>query len=1407
MVAYRNPRATAERAIAIGRARVAAAHAELAGMPGWLQVGDPARLPDPADALAATRAAELRDAIARDEQALAQLDAALDAIDGPRPPSIRLFLRWSQWLEGLPDAAHLLAELHPDPRRLFLGAEPAMTAATADRIIATVAARGGRVGDGQSFVQQAGLTDDDVFDLDETAANLLDPLPPDASLGVLLPLRLETRYRRPGPGDQWILMLRVFPDPVATDQPPATATEPEAAAVAACWTQAGGDLGSATGPAAWSALVAAVGGPRAAWLMRTVPVSRDGAGFVAEGGDFRRQGDTTTAEAVALPDVLQVWGDRGAGLEPLGELHPDLEAIAAQSDFAALRENVTADHVPDLWWTSFDVARTVGLATEIPLGNDPHLRVLLVTGLAAADAPLPFPNLSARGTLGVLSPMTPTNTVAGQPAADLGDSATAWLAAAGPASTSDADADAVVTALTGRTLPGVYAPGFPPQGILGAAAGTAPDVAPGSLPSPLHAAGLLVTALWPVLWQRMMKDVAGVGEQAWAIGEWARRLVAPLGPFAPIRVDEVPYGVLPVADLDGWVAGITDPPWESGLRDRSRTLLPMWTAAAESAGTATGADTAHLLEILGRVPTAREPGSRLLLPVELRVLLAAALSEPDPTAYLDLWRRADAPWADLGLTATRRFWTFGGVDRVLAGGEPVRDSLERYFGLSWETLAFTPDNAAIDGHGGKVTPGFLARLLRHAFVLTQAEVNRLSPDNLPSWQPTLDLGLGDARKLAILAEGADRVLDLPRFARDAMAQQPPDARVEMVCRQFQYVREAAREIAALGDAFAPRAPYDAALSAVLDTSSHRLDPWITALATRRLRRLSARGVPRRLGAYGWVDDLSPRDASTPPTRAGLLHAPSHTQAVTSAVLRDKAIRTEDATWQLQIESSSARLAKRLGDDVRLGIHLSEAIGREIERRAGEPGRVVDLRRRFPARPEWAGRRVCDGLLVLAAAEAGDPAVADLGPLADLRHVLDTYGDLLVADAVHDVVSGRGGAAAEAMHAAAGLAAPPELRFLHTAREGWSVKTTVLAALPAGDAAGIGAGPVAIVDPFVAALVNASVPAESWTFADGAGAPTLAQLGLSASDTITIPEEHLRAAAETRLGAPSTGGSSGRARVTRLARVFGAQTGLPDAAAAGSGADQLLVRLTALRAAAASVAAAGDDASRLQWGLPPDPAEADVVLAQRLSAAGDPAGDATLDAPALTERVRALVAPVETLPLVCAAPLPALTAAPGIDRDWLEVVAAVRPAMARLEAVQVREAWPAACDAPARLWTRPAANEHRVIAYGPGVGAVGPVGIAVLDVWAETVPSGEHATWAAFGYDAPRARAPQAVLLAIPADEATPLSAAEIPRTVLSARSLARARMAMPDGLPDLVLGVPSSLLLAAGPAAAEVVES
>lgn len=209
-----------------------------------------------------------------------------------------------------------------------------------------------------------------------------------------------------------------------------------------------------------------------------------------------------------------------------------------------------------------------------------------------------------------------------------------------------------------------------------------------------------------------------------------------------------------------------------------------------------------------------------------------------------------------------------------------------------------------------------------------------------------------------------------------------------------------------------------------------------------------------------------------PTVGGFLHAPSHTQALTAVILRDRYI-TEGLTtattpgarniWSMQLSSDRIRLAQELLEEVRLGAHLYEVLGRWVERIAAQtPGRdpVADartLRQTFPLHPgipQWAipPGTPCNGLNAL-------NALLDLAPLllplddakrADLRalrEALDAYGDLLVSEAVHQVVTGRADAAGGALDAAAGLAAPPTLDFATTPWDAEALASSVISLTP------------------------------------------------------------------------------------------------------------------------------------------------------------------------------------------------------------------------------------------------------------------------------------------------------------------------------------------------------------------------
>ena len=528
---------------------------------------------------------------------------------------------------------------------------------------------------------------------------------------------------------------------------------------------------------------------------------------------------------------------------------------------------------------------------------------------------------------------------------------------------------------------------------------------------------------------------------------------------------------------------------------------------------------------------------------------------------------------------------------------------------------------------------------------------------------------------------------------------------------------------------------------------------------RRLAPARQREGARPVGLYGWVDapDLG---EPGPDTEIGVLLAPSDAQARTAVVLRDKSHFDQNDLWHFDLTSASVRDASRLADDVRAGAHPSEALGREVERVVGKRVKVDGLRAAFPVRTEHAGRRTCDGIAVLAATttDPPDPRLAgaglddaDVERVASLAATVDAYADLLVADAAQHALAGRAEAAAHALDAAAGLALPPPLDVLATPRSGRSLRTTVLVSLSAAaEARADEPSPVAVASPALAAWLDTMTgaptgPGWTWQVSEGGAATdvTLADLGLVPADAVAVEPAALDALAAASVGPTATAVSAkGPALVRRLAETFGVRPaagtdlGLsPDDTPAYETPvrQTLAARVGMLRAGAAALAQrlrdAGGEAEQQQallqaarWGVVPgtDVTAAAELLEERVDAT-PPAVDASLDLAQLTTLIRDLAAPAATLPVLAPATADAVTAAagalavePSLDETWLELVAAVRPPLARVEAHQAlarahgTPRLTAATNHPGDPWLTGAPPEgpgnrnvpHLVVTYGP-----------------------------------------------------------------------------------------------------------
>ena len=1269
---------------------------------------------------------------------------------------------------------------------------------------------------------------------------------PQRAVGVLLPVRLETRFARPRRrGDPWTLQVRVIPNDIWLDRHDPTLTQQEIDALEIYWS-ARRALGGSTRRgdrdnalrAAFMALAEQVGGARAAWLIRTITDKN------LPNAKANRQQERVSSLG-GLPDRIEIWMGRGGNA-------PQRMAVL-RVDHAGL----SSLELPNIakgqarWYTSFAEATKVGLATTLELDADQpdDIDVLYALGLGNSDPKELFDAHAAVGQLAGLPLGTPTNTIQGEPAARLGASAEEWfeLSSRGKASS---PAQRLSNAILGD-------------------AGALPPV-PGFDSSVDDVDGSLVQALWHVLWGHHLKDIWGRGADMHDLGLWACDALRPEGTIPAVRVGTQPYGVLPMTSLSAWEPATGDPAIERTLHAWIADLLPTWAAVAEAAGTVEGADADGLLDRIAHTASSPEYWWRAMLPVELLWLLVLLLG------------------GDMDLDEMVSAWD-AHAEELLERATPER----KYGGLLWPVRLrlplVEPDNLPEDKEwsdvvraiieasptdlaagnlerwaasiGGALPNSLLARLLAHARVVAEAEVGRDKQGNAgPVLEPLLSLD------------------EISRLQKDveaaAGATNPGQPAVQLRARLIAALKRIERtDVTSL----------ERALRACLDTASYRIDPWVTAFAWRRLQALQ--GTPRRLGLYGWVD--APRPGGPGPGPGGLLHAPSEAQAAAAIVLRDRAIHDEEPDrWDIQLDSGLVRGAARLADRVRAGDHLHEWLGREVERIIQDPGIIGLLRLGFPLRTEHEGTRPCDGVAVLRAlferpaSLPGISAEANAA-LRELAATVDAYGDLLVAESVYHVVQRRGEAAQAAMEAAAGLSAPPNLEVIQTPRTGHTVATTVLSALAARDLPDPSvAHPVDIAEPALAGFltqVTGAASSAAWTWRirrddDTTVDVTLTSLGLTVSDAIALGQNALHAlcaahgqgtlAPAEPDGAVIQAGDRSLDTAQRWVSALGARP--VDAAALGiTGADadafnasvqqQLVDRSSQLRAKCETTvanleAAVGQSdavrgaamAAALQWGAHTRP-DASLDLDAQLGAAAAalqarlqavPADVSALSLGDLARQLAELAVPDGRIPILPVVDLAgtALQAVPRnsglstFDTEWLPVVSAVRDALARLEALQL-EGFAATGQAPLHQWSnRPGdpwqtdksvdadtgrrRDSRLTVLLGPtGVhdpGNPGRVAMALVDQWSEMVPDTDHATTVAFDFEAPGARAPQAIVLAVPHDNDSILESDDLLRIVADTRALARARMVEPRDLSPWALGLPTLMLPSHVPSGADL---
>jgi len=1349
---------------------------------------------------------------------------------------------------------------------------------------------------------------------------------------TLLPVRIETVFWPPEEESQ--LLIRIVPDEVSIDRHRPMISAEELSFLREFWTSVRAIVVNPDLPLCdwlgvdgvdvpWNLLCGRVTAQRASWLASAFPPELQNGEIVltlAEGSvgspeELRAQHD----QVRCLPWEIEVWAlhRTGAGTDriPIGVVTPrdPLTGAPLNSRDLNLPLPKSLDAATSHWLGSFEEAQRAGLGAVLDLPADvtrESIEALFVFGQSDESTDLLFQNHANAGSLGVLRIGTPSNAVQGAETADLGHDSTQWrettrhrLRSPALKNPSQGDVRRETFARLMRFVVGRDdAVPFCPHPV-GQYYDPVDDV---------EESRRMVKALWPVLWGHFLRDHLSL-LNGWAspnaddYWRWANDNLYPEGPLPPIRIHDQPYGVLPVSALERWAPSDVTTPGAADLESRlAADLRSLCSIVNETARTPTvvDADARGILKILERDANTRQYLYRYWLPISFFETFHGDALNPDWPELLKSLRYSPVDAAQSRpprlSTGEPQFLELPLIQATLRPDKPLAEILARLFedsefeGFALEYLEkIIPDSLLIrlqlesvmltQAWLGQETVGSPQPLINPPYGITTSEIQR-HRRSIHSWnapQELMELGKSFYEAAIALAKVLDQ--------REDWNEEVPNP---------YRPRRVAWKMTIPADRLAP---LERAFRATLDTACHRIDPWVIGLSYRRCaaharsdRRLFSSGV------YGWVD--GPIRGRPGPNEAGLLHAPSHAQAVMSVVLRDKYLTSLEShattsgvnSWKMDIDSATVRKATSLSEEVQLGFHLYEVVGRRVERILRTRSRIETVRRARPIQPGVPDPRVvCHGIQALAALLSAAPlpepgleairtslTAAEKDELTLLNEGLNTYGDLLVADGVLRVVQGQPHLAADAMDAAAGTSRSSNFESIRTPPSGHRVETHVLSGFQ-----WVGAGalddraPCHVAEPSLARYLSARFPDAGgyrWTVRQKApvqdlGSVPLSDLGWSLPEVALIPENALAECVLAKLGlkidlesveliAPREyslcrqvwGGLSLRPLETQLFRsAEPAQAG--DAVLDANIKSDLLSRLNLIRAALANLAAAAPNGiaaqkaflrSLLAWGIVPTvdepPAgaterpqarelfrflfEPGFTLAEESRAAWvaagirsvkerqkrDPGGSdggiaafaKTLAELASAEGRISVLAKWPKGKLLSTARFPANPADNGLDEDWLTQIAAVRPAVARLESMQLgapQQRLASWSSSPGDPWqTERVAqvasadslvgdNNRQVppltVLYGAeDAWNSGFVAAGVIDDFGENIPLPQRNTYAAFGFNAPASRPPQAILLAVPPQPRTAMDSETLLQTLIETRELAHVRAMRPDEL-------------------------
>ena len=967
---------------------------------------------------------------------------------------------------------------------------------------------------------------------------------------VLLPIRIETAFLPGAAGAGVDLVVRVYPDDIHVDTHEPELTAAELAVATAYWQSVwGAGVNQDRLDGAWRAVLSRLKPNRAAWAVHvTTPATpRPPTETPSEQPQpvpppptvATRPGSfTRAARSMLLPDHWRIVGftDGSERFYAEGSPIPDsLDVSFGPPGTGANDSDLPFDN-NSRWLVDLDAAIAVGMAIRIPLADSSTpIDQVFVLGINTQVGPqdsadrlqAAFQAHQYTNGLGFLPPGSPTNNTSA--------SRSAWVSAPAPPTPTDVD-----------VARAQYQPASSQNAALAAKAlgmdgSPSLSVADFGLKDQQTEVMVIQRHLWNALGAKALSQLymrwdippgGSPSQGGWHLHDdpastamlkehmlgWVRsRGVLPV-----LRVGNQPYGLLPATSLTDWVAAADDT--TQTLLTWLKTFRPYFMAAVAGApriGVSGQDPDSAITNVLQRVPVAQD----IMLRADGNPFSATLSGQPLPPAPIP------------GLpVSSELFLSAPNVDASRMLIPVVSDALgDHGLLMKWAEL-FNDSIAVLKG-----AKTYQEWVTAYQPIFGQQHFPGAPPADL--FTSLLQEAFNDPMS----SGGSTSVVGFIVLAACSYGQNQHDPAFQRLVQMRLPEADAfVAQFAQLVDLLP--AAYDPVVRELLDVVSHRFDAWIVSLATRRLDKMrAAKPAGVVIGAYGWIEDLSPRTDLAPvtPPPAGFgsalvgqgqtyIHAPSMHHAATAAVLRagfDSHAHAD--ALAVNLESRRVRLATWLAEGVGHGQTVGALLGYRFERglhEAGLDSLIEGLRQAHPlpllsgkdeggtgAREAIAARNVVDGLDLYrkqADVRAQLPQVG--APLDDLIDAMDAFGDLLLAESVHHLVGGnplRAGLAADTL----GRGDPPPERydFARTPRGGrpltWQIGTLLSASWSAPVAGWRADRPRAQVEPHVEAWAGAMLGnAGLWRIDCSVAAPGAAEssvrigldaLGLCALDVV------------------------------------------------------------------------------------------------------------------------------------------------------------------------------------------------------------------------------------------------------------------------------------------------------------------